>query len=251
MSTDTVIVFGASRGLGEAIAWRLVEAGRAVAVVCRKASDAQGVADRIEAAGGRALALAADVTDFDAVKAGVEQASAWRGGIAAIVNNAGTIEPIALLGDTDPGAWARLISVNLVGAYHCIRASLPHLSANGVVVNLSSGGASHPMEGWSAYCASKAGLAMLTQSVALERPDLRVYGFRPGVVDTDMQGVIRASGINRISKLRREDLLRPRVPASGVAWLVQNAPADFSGQEVDIRDESFKARMAGSVAPTV
>ena len=110
---------------------------------------------------------------------------------------------------------------------------------------------SHPMEGWSAYCASKAGLAMLTQSVALERPDLRVYGFRPGVVDTDMQGVIRASGINRISKLRREDLLRPRVPASGVAWLVQNAPADLSGQEVDIRDESFKARMAGSVAPTV
>ena len=136
MSTDTVIVFGASRGLGEAIAWRLVEAGRAVAVVCRKASDAQGVADRIEAAGGRALALAADVTDFDAVKAGVEQASAWRGGIAAIVNNAGTIEPIALLGDTDPGAWARLISVNLVGAYHCIRASLPHLSANGVVVKM-------------------------------------------------------------------------------------------------------------------
>jgi hypothetical protein len=66
-----------------------------------------------------------------------------------------------------------------------------------------------------------------------------------------MQGVIRASGINRISKLRREDLLRPRVPASGVAWLVQNAPADLSGQEVDIRDESFKARMAGSVAPAV
>jgi NAD(P)-dependent dehydrogenase (short-subunit alcohol dehydrogenase family) len=247
MPIDTVVVFGASRGLGEAVAWSLAEAGLGVAVVCRKAADAEAVANGIEAAGGRALALAADVTDSGAVDAAVQQASVWRGGVAAIVNNAGTIEPIALLADANPSAWARLISVNLVGAYHCIRASLPHLSANGVIVNLSSGGASHPMEGWSAYCASKAGLAMLTQSIALEHPNLRVYGFRPGVVDTDMQGAIRASGINRISKLRREDLLHPRIPASGVTWLVRNAPKDLSGHEVDIREQSFKDRMASCV----
>jgi NADP-dependent 3-hydroxy acid dehydrogenase YdfG len=77
-----------------------------------------------------------------------------------------------------------------------------------------------------------------------QHPDVRAYGFRPGVVDTEMQGEIRASGINRVSKLRRDELLAPSIPAAGVTWLVRHAPADLSGQEVDIRDESFKARMA-------
>jgi len=244
MPRDTVIVFGASRGLGEAVALDLAVSGMAVATVCRKASDAEAIADRINRVGGSALALTADVTDFDAIAAVANKAADWRGGLAGIVNNAGSIQPIAPLADTDPAQWAQLISVNLVGAYYCVRASLPHLDAGGVVVNISSGAASHPMEGWSAYCASKAGLAMLTQSIAHEHPGLHAYGFRPGVVDTEMQGEIRASGINRVSKLRRDELLAPSIPAGGVTWLVRHAPSDLSGKEVDIRDESFRARIA-------
>jgi NAD(P)-dependent dehydrogenase (short-subunit alcohol dehydrogenase family) len=114
-----------------------------------------------------------------------------------------------------------------------------------VVVNISSGAAGHAMEGWSAYCCSKAGLAMLTQVIAHEHANIRAYGFRPGVVDTDMQSQIRASGINRVSKLKREDLLKPQIPAAAITWLLRNAPVDLSGQELDIRDEAFKARMAG------
>lgn len=244
MPRDTVIVFGASRGLGEATALDLAQAGFAVAAVCRKQADAEAVASKINAVGGHALPLASDVTDYAAVNAAAGIAATWSGGLVGIVNNAGVIEPIAPLENTDPAGWARLISVNLVGAYHCVRASLPHLGAGGVVVNISSGAAGHPMEGWSAYCASKAGLAMLTASIAHEHPDIRAYGFRPGVVDTDMQGQIRASGINRVSRLKREDLLKPQVPAAGITWLLRNAPADLSGQELDIRDEAFQVRMA-------
>lgn len=244
MSRDTIIVFGASRGLGEAIALDLARSGLAVASVCRKLGDAESIAQRINSLGGRALALTADVTDFGAIANVARKAAEWQGGLAGIVNNAGSIQPIAPLADTDPTQWGQLISINLVGAYHCVRASLPHLDAGGVVVNISSGAASHAMEGWSAYCASKAGLAMLTQSISHEHPTLRTYGFRPGVVDTEMQGEIRASGINRVSKLRRDELLAPSIPAAGVTWLVRHAPPDLSGQEVDIRDESFKARMA-------
>lgn len=244
MPRDTVIVFGASRGLGEAIALDLAQAGFAVAAVCRQQADAEAIAARIDAIAGHALPLAADVTDFAAIDAATRQAATWSGGLVGIVNNAGVIEPIAPLRDTDPAAWARLISVNLVGAYHCVRASLPHLGAGGVVVNISSGAAGHPMEGWSAYCASKAGLAMLTQSIAHECPDILAYGFRPGVVDTDMQVQIRASGINRVSRLRREELLHPRIPAAGITWLLRHAPADLSGHELDIRDDTFRARIA-------
>lgn len=243
MSRDTVIVFGASRGLGAAIALKLAASGLAVGVVCRKKGDAETIAARIGSAGGQALALTADVTNFGDITDVVHKAAEWRGGLVGIVNNAGRIQPISPLTDTDPTQWAQLVSVNLVGVYHCVRASLAHLDAGGVVVNISSGAASHAMEGWSAYCASKAGLAMLTQSIAHEHPNLRAFGFRPGVVDTEMQGEIRASGINRVSKLRRDELLDPSIPAAGVTWLVRHAPPDLSGQEVDIRDESFKARM--------
>ncbi|PZQ48156.1 MAG: short-chain dehydrogenase [Rhodovulum sulfidophilum] len=240
-----VLITGAGRGLGRSIAFALAEAGYPVALGCRRREDAAAVAAEIAAAGGRALAVALDVADRETVEAGVAFAADWTGGrLSGLVNNAGLIEPIALLGDTDPSAWARLITVNLVGACDVVRAGLPRLT-DGVIVNISSGAAATPMEGWSAYCASKAGLAMLTRCLALEygARGIRCYGFRPGVVDTDMQAGIRASGLNPISRLRREELLPPEVPARAVAWLLSHRPEDLSGQEIDIRDPAFEARL--------
>src|SRR5690606_15700892 len=114
----------------------------------------------------------------------------------------------------------------------------------GTIVNLSSGAAHRPMEGWSAYCAGKAGLAMVTQSLALEygARGIRAFGFAPGVVDTDMQGEIRASGINPVSKLPRENLARGDDPARAIAYLCSAAAADLAGGELDMRDASCRAR---------
>src|SRR5690606_21246900 len=151
------------------------------------------------------------------------------------VNNAGVIEPIGRIADTDAATWARLITVNLVGAFNGVHAVLPRLAPGGAIVNISSGAASNPMEGWSAYCASKAGLAMLTRSIHDEYGDrVRAYGFRPGVVDTAMQAEIRASKLNPVSQIPQSNLLKPEIPAAAVAWLLRHRPADLSGQELDI-----------------
>jgi 3-oxoacyl-[acyl-carrier protein] reductase len=242
---EAAIVFGASRGLGKAIAAALVDAGFAVAAVCRKPGDAE----RIEAElGGRgpAAGLLADVTDASAVEAAVAAARQRFGRLDAVVNNAGIIEPIALTHQCDPAEWAGNVAINLVGPFHAIRAGLPVLleKGRGTVVNISSGAAADPLEGWSAYCAAKAGLAMLTRAVDHEYRGrgIAAYGFRPGLTDTDMQAAIRASGVNPVSRVERSDLTPPELPASGVAWLVRERPADLMGREVSFGDPAFRRR---------
>lgn len=248
-SPETVLVFGASRGLGQAIALGLARQGFHVGVGCRRMGDAEAVAELIRDHGGQALPLAVDVADYGQVDAAVAAAAEWSGPLAGAVNNAGIIEPIGHVADVEPAAWANLITVNLVGAFHGVHAVLPRLAPGGVIVNISSGAASFPLEGWSAYCASKAGLAMLTKSIHHEYGDrMRVYGFRPGVVDTGMQAQIRASKINPVSELPRSSLMKPEIPAAGVVWLLRERPADLSGQELDIRDPEFQRRSGVSTA---
>src|SRR3546814_9905713 len=94
-------------------------------------------------------------------------------------------------------------------------------AGGGTVINVSSGAAERPRQGWSAYCAGKVGLAMITRSLALETEGrgLRVFGFRPGIVDTEMQVTIRASGVNEISRIPREKLLPATDPARFMLWL--------------------------------
>jgi NAD(P)-dependent dehydrogenase (short-subunit alcohol dehydrogenase family) len=90
-----------------------------------------------------------------------EEADQRLGSIDILVNNAGVIEPIGALVQSDPAAWRRSIEVNLLGAYHTAHATLPRMleAGKGTVINISSGAAHRPLEGWSAYCSAKAGLA--------------------------------------------------------------------------------------------
>lgn len=242
----TAIVTGASRGLGAAIGVELARRGAAVMLAARTVEACWDVADEIRAAGGTAEATACDVADYDQVAGIVAEAAARLGGPHILINNAGMIEPIGVLEDSAPEAWARNIEVNLIGVYNGIRAVLPGMRAGGggVIVNISSGAAHRPLEGWSAYCAGKAGVAMLTRATALENAGqgIRVYGFAPGTVDTDMQAAIRASGINRVSQMAREDHAQPEVPAQAVAWLCSEDAADLVGEELSIRDEALRRR---------
>ncbi|PHQ68533.1 MAG: short-chain dehydrogenase, partial [Sneathiella sp.] len=169
------------------------------------------------------------------------------GHLDGLINNAGIVDPIGRITDTAPEDWMRNITVNLAGVYHGIRAVLPHFEKqnSGVIVNISSGAAHSPMEGWSAYCSGKAAVHMMTRATALEYGDLgvRIYGFAPGVVDTEMQSSIRASGINAVSQIPRENLASVDAPATAIAWLCSDAAIDLAGQELDIRDEGLRARI--------
>jgi NAD(P)-dependent dehydrogenase (short-subunit alcohol dehydrogenase family) len=241
------IVTGASRGIGAATALSLGEAGACVVLAARDAAQADVNAQRINAAGGKAAAVACDVGDYAACQRLVQETAQRFGSPDVLVNNAGVIEPIGAVGDTDPTQWARSIQINLTGAYFAIRAVLPGMieRGRGAIINVSSGAALRPQEGWSGYCAGKAGLAMLTRSIDLEHraAGIRVFGFQPGTTDTDMQVIIRASGINPISKIPREQLTPVAHPARAIVYLCTADADDLAGKEFSLRDEDFRQRI--------
>jgi len=241
------IVTGASRGIGAAAAFVLAKAGAAVMIVARDGKRVSQLAEEIVATGGRAAALACDVADYESVQKMVDETEQQLGSIDILVNNAGVIEPISALVQSDPAAWGRSIEVNLVGAYHTAHATLPRMleAGRGTVINISSGAAHRALEGWSAYCSAKAGLAMLTSAIALECADagVRVFGLAPGVIDTDMQAAIRASGINRISQIRQIDLAPVGHPAAAIHYLCTAAADDLVGKELALNDPDFRRRV--------
>jgi len=247
LSGKVIVVTGASRGIGAAAAAALAKEGATVMLTARDGRRAADVAQSIVATGGRASATACDVSDYAAVEGLVRETEGRFGTVDALINNAGVIEPIATVADSDPAAWARNIEINLIGAYNPIRALLPRMIAagGGTIVNVSSGAAIRPLEGWSAYCTGKAGLAMLTRAIMLENPSngIRVFGFQPGTTDTDMQVTIRASGVNVVSKIPRENLTPVAHPAAAIVYLCTPAADDLNGQEFSLRDEPFRVRL--------
>ena len=247
LNGKVAIITGASRGIGKAAAIALAAAGASVMLTARDGALAAQVAARITASGGKAASMACDVSDFATVERLVAATAEKFGKIDVLVNNAGVIEPIARLENSDPAAWARNIQINLVGAYHAVRAVLPGMIAagGGTVINISSGAAIRPLEGWSAYCSAKAGVHMMTRAIALESAGqgIRVFGFQPGTTDTDMQVLIRASGVNPVSQIPRENLLPVREPARAIVYLCTPAADDLAGTEFSLRDEDFRKRI--------
>jgi 3-oxoacyl-[acyl-carrier protein] reductase len=247
LAGKVIIVTGASRGIGAAAATALAREVASVMLAARDAALAAEVAASITAAGGRASSTACDVSDYAAVEALVTETEGRFGPVGVLSNNAGVIEPIATVAESNPAEWARNIEINLIGAYNPIRAVLPRMitAGEGTIVNVSSGAALRPLEGWSSYCSAKAGLAMLTQAVMLENTAnrIRVFGFQPGTTDTDMQVTIRASGVNMVSKIPRQNLTPVAHPAAAIVYLCTPAADDLNGQEFSLRDEPFRARL--------
>jgi 3-oxoacyl-[acyl-carrier protein] reductase len=188
----TVLVTGASRGIGRAIALRLAET-HSVAVNYHNAADAATtVVDKAEQRGARAVALQADVSDSAAVDALFEEATAALGSLDAVINNAGIIRPapITELSDED---WQAVLDTNLTGAFYVARAAVPHLRDNGGgdIVSLSSiGGTGGTVD--VSYATSKAGLHGLTRALAREvgPDDIQVNAIAPGPVDTALNDEI-------------------------------------------------------------
>lgn len=237
---------GASRGIGAAVARTLAAEGACVVLVARSREPLERLAFDIRGQGGIAEILVRDLSEGKAAEEAVEAALARFGRLDHLINNAAVIEPVQRLGEADPEAWTRAIRINLGGVFLNCRAALPvfEKAGSGVIVTLSSGAAHRPVEGWSAYCASKAASLMLTRVLALETSaSIRIYAFQPGAVDTQMLGNVREAGLSEYSRRPRETLLAPELPSRVVAFLCKERPADLSGQELSIRDPDLRVRV--------
>jgi NAD(P)-dependent dehydrogenase (short-subunit alcohol dehydrogenase family) len=246
-SGPSVVVTGASRGIGAATARLLASRGARVVLAARDAEALGRVADDIRAAGGAALAVRCDVGRFEDVRAAVEAAVAAFGRIDALVNNAGAIEPIAPLGDGDPDAWGAAFDVNAKGVYYGMRAAIPPMLAQGggAIVTVSSGAATSALEGWSQYCAGKAAALALTRCAHLEYGGrgIRVLGLSPGTVATDMQAAIRASGVNPVSRLDPSVHIPPEWAARAVAYLLDRRSDAHLGGDFSLKTAAGRAEV--------
>lgn len=250
VTTPTVLITGASRGLGAAAARMAARLGAQVALMARSAGDLAQVAGEIQGMGGHALVLAGDVRLADDCRRAVGETVARFGRLDGLINNAGVLGPIGPLAQADSEGYEKNWAVNVLGPVMMTREAIPHLrQTKGRVLNVSSGAAVHAIEGWGAYCLAKGAMNQLTRMIAAEEPELTAISFRPGVVDTEMQATIRRQGrrgmpdelyARFVGYYQQGELLPPRVPGCVLAVLALHAPAGWSGSflswdEPDVR----------------
>lgn len=252
----TIIVSGASSGIGLAAAiWLAVHEARLV-LVARRADRLNQAASSLQQLGARAICQPGDIAHPDTSARAVSAARSEFGRVDGLINNAGTVMPLGPIADLAPEDWQNSLAVNLSGPVFLIQAALPDLRATGGrIINVSSGAAQHAIPGAAVYCAAKAGLNQLTHVLAEEEPALTVVAVRPGVVDTDMQKKLRRHGPNHLpaehahyyQQLKNQgNLLHATRPARTIAWLAMQAPSQLSGRFVNHDDPEIEplARLA-------
>lgn len=248
LSGRLVAITGAARGIGAAAARAFAAQGARVALISRDAGRLEALAAEI---GPQAMALACDVADADALAQALTRAEAAMGPLEVLVNNAGVVDPIAPIAAADPALFARTLAVNVAGVFNGMHAALPGMigRGRGTILTIGSGAAHNPMEGWSAYCSSKAAAFMLTRNAHLEAgaAGVRVISLSPGTVATDMQAQIKASGVNPVSQLDWSVHIPPEWPAQALVWLCGAGGDAYLGGECSLRDDGVR-RAVGLVA---
>jgi NAD(P)-dependent dehydrogenase (short-subunit alcohol dehydrogenase family) len=243
--TARALVTGAASGIGRATATLLAERGAAVACVDVNGAGLTESVDAIEASGGKAVALTADVTDLAAVEAAVAAAVAEFGGLDGVANIAGVGDFTGDVTAIELDEWARVLAINLTGAFHVSRATIPHLRAagGGAIVNVASQFGLVGCLASPAYCASKAGLIGLTRAMAIDHTSegIRVNCVCPGPVDTPMlawtvatpeltaRERARTAGRNLVGRSGR-----PEEIAATIAFLLSDEIGFMSGSIVAV-----------------
>lgn len=218
------LITGGARSIGRAIALAFAREGAAVAVnYVQHAEEAQGAVHEIKALGRRALAVKADTSQWAQVHAMVDQVTARLGPIDILVNNAGVQKRVFFL-DLEEADWDWMLGVNLKGYYLVGQAVAARMKARGKgrIINVSSEAGGFPAPRMTAYCVSKAGVAMLTKCMALELAQygIRVNALAPGLTRTD---------INR-KDLEDETFLKARLARIPIGQVL--TPEDLVGAAV-------------------
>jgi NAD(P)-dependent dehydrogenase (short-subunit alcohol dehydrogenase family) len=254
LSHPTVLVTGASRGIGAACAIGCARAGWDVAVnYTRDAAAAQAVADAVRAAGRRAIVVQADVADEAAVLAMFARLDDEMPPLGGLVNNAGVVDAMARVDQTTMARLQRMFAINVFGSFVCAREAILRMSTKhgasakgaagsgrgGAIVNLSSVAAKLGGPGWYVdYAASKGAIDTFTVGLARElaTEGIRVNAVRPGIIDTD----IHASGGQPGRAHASASMIPMQRPgtaeevAEAVVWLLSDAARYTTGAILDV-----------------
>lgn len=252
LAGQVALVSGGGRGLGRAFARTLAAAGAAVAVAARSPIEVEETAAHITAAGGCALALPLDVTDYAAVASAVATVQCQLGPVDLLVNNAGVAGPLGPIATVDPAAWGHTFDVNLRGVFHCAQAVLPQMvvRGRGRIVNVASSAGTVPWPYVSAYAISKAAVLHFTENLAKEtrKQGLAVFALHPGIVRTAMlEGAMQTDApaeepAGLVREWFREQLAAgrevPAARAAGVVLRLAQGEADaLSGRYLSAYDD--------------
>jgi NAD(P)-dependent dehydrogenase (short-subunit alcohol dehydrogenase family) len=245
---SVALVTGASRGIGEAIAVAMAEAGADVAVLARSTDDLNDTADRIRNAGANALVVTADVTEEDQVIVAFEQTVAKLGPVDVLVNNAGTNPYFGSTEDLDIDTWERILAVNTTGAFHCAREfgrRIFERDLDGAVINIGSVGSLVGLPYQAPYTTSKHALAGLTRALAIEwASSIRVNALAPGYVKTEFtKGVRENQSIQEelLNDIPQDRFAEPEAIAPAAVYLASDAAKYVTG-EIHVVDGGMTAK---------
>ncbi|KAJ3043578.1 hypothetical protein HDV00_004678 [Rhizophlyctis rosea] len=275
LSDQVILVTGASKGLGLAIVQACLKYGAKVVGISRSPATLPDLTTLTTNFPTQFHYISTDLISPTAAASAVSETLSHFGALTAVVHNAGGIEPLKKIADSDLDEWRKLFELNFFSGVDLIQRSLPHLrkaSANGGgrIIIVSSGAATRATAGWNPYCTTKAAVNMLVAGLGLEEKDVTSIAVRPGmtvtssfiifnvpvlieyiagVIDTEMQVLIREKGeeamdaasYSRFTTLKNEGkLLPPELPGTAIARLALAATKDFSGQFVQWDDERIK-----------
>jgi NAD(P)-dependent dehydrogenase (short-subunit alcohol dehydrogenase family) len=237
LAGKVAIVTGASSGIGRATALLFAREGARVVVAARRRAELDALVDEIEAAGGRAAAVAGDVRDEACARALVETAVGRFGGLDIAFNNAGTVGPLGPVTELSPSDWREVLETNLTSAYLAARHQVPAMLAGGggcLIFTSTFVGHTVGMPGMAAYAASKAGLLGLTRVLAAELgpQGIRVNAILPGGTDTPMGRTVvntpeKRAFVESLHALKR--MATPGEIAASVAYLASDAASFVTG----------------------